>query len=90
MLKEDGNLSGGLIHLHIDGVDVGPAYTVFELCYGTVVDNIPDPQTWISDNWQSRVPRRILMGRPNGQGDSVNPVLPRLNRLSIQRHRPHK
>ena len=29
MLKEDGNLSGGLIHLHIDGVDVGPAYTVF-------------------------------------------------------------
>ena len=29
LLKEDDNPSGGLIHLYIDGIDVGPAYTTF-------------------------------------------------------------
>ena len=76
MLKEDGNLSGGLIHLYIDGVDVGPAYTVFSNSttgQWSITYQIPSDMDF--GQHQARV--EFLGGfswvDPMGQGDSVNP-----------------
>ena len=76
MLKEDGNLSGGLIHLYIDGVDVGPAYTVFSNSttgQWSITYQIPSDMDFGQHQARVEFLGGSLMGRPNGQGDSVNP-----------------
>ncbi|HJM24283.1 MAG TPA: transglutaminase domain-containing protein [Candidatus Thalassarchaeaceae archaeon] len=76
LLMEDGSLSGGLIHLYIDGIDVGPAYTTFSNAstgQWSITYLIPADM-----DFGAHLARIDFLGGfswvdPMGQGDSLNP-----------------
>ena len=75
-LKDDGNPLGGLIHLYIDGIDVGPSYTtVSNATTGqwSITFQIPADMEFGLHTARVEFLGGFSWVDPMGQGDSINP-----------------
>lgn len=76
ILLDDGNLTSGLIHLFIDGVDVGPAYTKLSnrsTGQWSITYQIPTDMDYGSHTARVEFLGGFSWVDPMGQGDSLNP-----------------
>ena len=76
LLQHDGNSSGGLIHLYIDGIDVGPTYTTFSNAttgQWSITYLIPSDMDFGAHTARVDFLGGFSWVDPMGQGDSLNP-----------------
>ena len=76
VLQVDGNSTGGLIHLYIDGIDVGPAYTILSNAttgQWSITYLIPAEMDFGPHTARVDFLGGFSWVDPMGQGDSLNP-----------------
>jgi hypothetical protein len=76
LLMAEGNTSGGLIHLYIDGIDVGPAYATFSNAttgQWSITYLIPSEMDFGPHTARVDFLGGFSWVDPMGQGDSLNP-----------------
>ena len=76
LLLANGNPSGGLIHLYIDGIDVGPAYTTLSNAstgQWSITYMIPSDMDFGTHTARVDFLGGFSWVDPMGQGDSLNP-----------------